>query len=62
MDKCRNRLREGGTGLMFQDSFHVKKAGGCKHESLKFLEWIAVIIYRPNYLSPFVFRRASCDI
>lgn len=40
MDHCKNGHREGGTGLMFQDSFHVKKAGGGKHESFKFLEWI----------------------
>ena len=26
MDHCKNGHREGGTGLMFQDSFHVKKA------------------------------------
>ena len=49
MDQCRNRLLEGRTGLMFRDSFHVKEAGGGKHESLKFSEWIPVIIYCPPY-------------
>ena len=58
MDHCKNGHREGGTGLMFQDSFHVKKAGGGKHESFKFWGWIvsslsdkfcAVIIYHPPY-------------
>lgn len=49
MDQCRNGHHEGRTGLMFRDSFRVKKAGGGKHKSLKFSELIAVIIYRTPY-------------
>lgn len=42
MDQCRNGHREGGTGIMFRDSFCVKKAGGGKRESFEFSEWIII--------------------
>lgn len=63
MDQCRNGHREGGTGLMFRDSFRVKKAGGGKHESFEISEWIIIRqVSCSYYLLPSLFRSSFCDI
>ena len=63
MDQCRNGHREGGKGLMFRDSFCVKKAEGGKHKSFEFSEWIIIRqVSCSYYLLPSLFRSSFCDI